>query len=258
MPVHRHFDQFAAALLMLVVAAAQGSSQLVSNGGFETPSLAEGAFLTIFPGMEPPGFRWTVVRGSIDLANLPVFPFVEFDAIEGEQGVDLNGIDRGTIFQDIETVAGQRYTLSFWFADNPFEGGESSADILVTDVISGDTLLLSTVFHSTSTNGPPPNGNQELFDDTFTAIGTLTRLIFSSTSPSNSPSGGILIDAVDVVEAACLLGDMNLDSAINLLDVAPFVAAITNGEYICEADINEDLSVDLLDVAPFVMILSAG
>ncbi len=53
-----------------------------------------------------------------------------------------------------------------------------------------------------------------------------------------------------------LLGDVNGDGVVNLLDVAPFVDAITNGIYIPEADINQDGVVDLLDVQPFVDILS--
>lgn len=52
-----------------------------------------------------------------------------------------------------------------------------------------------------------------------------------------------------------LLGDMNQDGEVNLLDVAPFVDAISGGNFQAEADINQDGTVDLLDVAPFVDIL---
>ena len=54
------------------------------------------------------------------------------------------------------------------------------------------------------------------------------------------------------------LGDVNMDGVTDLLDVAPFVDAITLGTFICEADVNEDGVVDLLDVAPFVAILTGG
>lgn len=54
------------------------------------------------------------------------------------------------------------------------------------------------------------------------------------------------------------LGDVNQDGAVTLLDVQPFVDAITNGLNICEADINQDGLVDLLDVAGFVTILQGG
>ena len=53
-----------------------------------------------------------------------------------------------------------------------------------------------------------------------------------------------------------VLGDVNRDGDVNLLDVARFVEAILSGNYQLEADINRDQSVDLLDVASFVELLS--
>lgn len=55
-----------------------------------------------------------------------------------------------------------------------------------------------------------------------------------------------------------LLGDVNQDGVVNLLDVAPFVNAITTGTFIAEADINQDGFVNLLDVAPFVDLLTGN
>ena len=53
-----------------------------------------------------------------------------------------------------------------------------------------------------------------------------------------------------------LIGDVNGDGSVNLLDVTPFVDLVTAGEFLAEADINQDKSVDLLDVIPFVEILT--
>ena len=66
------------------------------------------------------------------------------------------------------------------------------------------------------------------------------------------------VDAYEAVVAAMgkvILGDVNGDGEVNLLDVAPFIETIENGKYIAEADINEDGTVDLLDVAPFIDLL---
>ena len=64
------------------------------------------------------------------------------------------------------------------------------------------------------------------------------------------------INCAATIEAiAILLGDVNLDGSVDLLDVAPFVALISSGEFQPEADINQDGSVDLLDVAPFIDLL---
>ena len=61
---------------------------------------------------------------------------------------------------------------------------------------------------------------------------------------------------IRVVESSVLLGDVNMDGAINLLDVGPFVGAVSNGTYIAEADVNQDGFVNLLDVDPFIELLA--
>jgi hypothetical protein len=63
-------------------------------------------------------------------------------------------------------------------------------------------------------------------------------------------------DGNDIVLFTTLLGDVNLDGNVNLLDVAPFVALLSQGGYQPEADINQDGIVNLLDVAGFVELLS--
>lgn len=57
---------------------------------------------------------------------------------------------------------------------------------------------------------------------------------------------------------AVLLGDINGDGNIDLLDVAGFVNLLSSGEFQLEADINQDGLVNLLDVAMFVELLAGG
>ena len=70
------------------------------------------------------------------------------------------------------------------------------------------------------------------------------------------------VDRVEIQVVNCdevpdvLIGDVNMDGVINLLDVAPFVDLISNGGFQVEADINGDGEVNLLDVGPFVDLLS--
>ena len=61
-----------------------------------------------------------------------------------------------------------------------------------------------------------------------------------------------------VDDAGVLVGDVNCDGVVDLLDVAPFVDILTNGGFDVKADINEDGVVDLLDVSPFVDLLSGS
>ena len=60
----------------------------------------------------------------------------------------------------------------------------------------------------------------------------------------------------DLSEMNVVMGDINGDGLVNLLDVGAFVELLTSGEFQVEADINGDGSVDLLDVEPFVELLA--
>ena len=76
----------------------------------------------------------------------------------------------------------------------------------------------------------------------------------------SNPNGGVAIYAANLVggEPDCLLGDLNGDGFVTLLDVQPFVDAISTGVFSCAGDVNQDGVVDLLDVQPFVNILTGG
>ena len=63
-------------------------------------------------------------------------------------------------------------------------------------------------------------------------------------------------DIQTVTVEGVILGDINCDGSVNLLDVAPFVDLLTSGEFSPKADINDSGTVDLLDVAPFVDLLA--
>jgi len=191
-------------------------AQLLVNGGFETPVLSPGTFLTITPGNEPTGFGWTVLSGSVDVGYTPILPFVAYPAYQGNQALDLNGVNRGAVFQNFATVIGQTYTVSFAYADNPDElGSVKSASVVVTNVANSDILISDNIFHSTSTNSPP-NADFFLFGDTFIATGTNTRLTLTSTSASNSASGGLFIDAVSVAVAVPEPSSIMLISSLGL------------------------------------------
>jgi Protein of unknown function (DUF642) len=177
--------------------APAASANLLVNGGFEAPALTPGAFTTIAPGGEPAGFAWKVASGDVDVAHLPVTPFVDYSAFEGNQGLDLNGTMLGAIYQDFATVAGQSYSLSLAYADNPDHlAVVKSASINVQAIATSGVLLATSISHSTSTNSPPiADWLTATFG--FTATGASTRLTFSSTSADTSPSGGIILDAID-------------------------------------------------------------
>ena len=55
-----------------------------------------------------------------------------------------------------------------------------------------------------------------------------------------------------IVESDLLLGDLNRDGVVTLLDVAIFIDLLATNTFQIEADINQDGAVDLLDVQPFI------
>ena len=55
-----------------------------------------------------------------------------------------------------------------------------------------------------------------------------------------------------------LLGDVNLDTEVNGLDVDPFVDVLLNGPFQVQADMNEDGEVNGLDVDLFVEAVVGG
>jgi hypothetical protein len=190
------------AALVLLGATTSIRAQILTNGGFETPALSPGGFQLITPGTEPTGFAWTVLSGTVDLAHLPVSPFVGYTAFEGNQALDLHGDNPGAITQSFTTVPGQGYRLTLAYADNPIESGISSASIVFRDVATTNVLFTDSISHSTSTNGPPANADWLEYQGLFIATGTSTSLTITSTSVSGSSSGGVFLDNIAIVTAA--------------------------------------------------------
>ncbi len=57
--------------------------------------------------------------------------------------------------------------------------------------------------------------------------------------------------------AAPLLGDVDLNGAVEFLDVFPFIDVLTAGRYQIEADCDESGSVNFSDISPFITILGS-
>jgi hypothetical protein len=69
----------------------------------------------------------------------------------------------------------------------------------------------------------------------------------------------VKLDYIDVRGGLLPLpGDVNLDGAVNGLDVDPFVDVLVNSQFHLAADMNADGAVSGLDVAPFVAAVLGG
>jgi PEP-CTERM motif len=145
----------AVALLSLGTAAFAGTAQ-VNNGGFETGDFTGWTQFgdTSFNG---------VCSATLGGGNCPDNNYMQY---EGNYAAYFGPVgDTGGIYQDITTVPGQRYTISFYLAlpvggtPNSFEVQFGTGDILLTNF--------------------PGTFNWGLFQFTDTATSTSTRLTFT-------------------------------------------------------------------------------
>jgi hypothetical protein len=153
--------------VLLLAASAKGD--LVSNGGFESGDFTgwalSGNTTNFYVGSSP-----IIERTGNDCAEL------------GAIGSD------GTLTQNITTISGHSYTLTFYF--NGLNG---------LSTIAGPNNDFSAKFGSNTflseTNYTAPNGWTK-YTDTITATGTSTAIVFAARQDSNY----VAIDDVSVVD----------------------------------------------------------
>lgn len=166
----RYIARLLAAVVCLAVPAV--AQNLVVNGSFENPPLGSS---TVFLGGIP---GWTVSGGGAvgeiqrGLGGVSGF--------EGQQWVELDANANTYIYQDLNTVIGQRYVFLFRDANRPGDTN-SVVEILLNDVVFGTTTPTSSAFRAI-------NGGE------FVATGLVTRIGFRAAGASNSV--GELIDDV--------------------------------------------------------------
>jgi len=171
-------------LVTAAIALSTGSAHaanLITNGGFESPIVTNGNYANVPVDIASiPGW----VSDNVDVVN----NYAGFGAYEGSNWLDLVGFgSTGSISQTFNTVAGQRYILTFAFSHNSLAGlGSASGLVSVGD-------LLRTVTHSTG-NGNAPD--YRIFRRTFTATGPTSTLSFVTTAGSGN--AGLALDSVSV------------------------------------------------------------
>ena len=88
---------------------------------------------------------------------------------------------------------------------------------------------------------PSADGSGQVLErDDLSASGNLSTSWISSTATPG------------VFEDDFLIADVNLDGVVNFLDIAPFIALLTNNTYQLEADVNQDGVVNFLDISHFI------
>ena len=94
-------------------------------------------------------------------------------------------------------------------------------------------------------------------------IATPADAVVQATYAGSAPREGFAAPVLNVTVTPStggpLLGDVNLDEAVNFLDISPFIGLLSaGGSSQAEADITGDGVVDFSDISPFIGLLSGG
>ena len=172
-----------------------GHAATIINGGFEAP-VAVNSFDTL-TGTQLTG--WTI-GGSIDLIG------TYWEPAEGDQSIDLNGDQQGSISQWItDLVANVTYEISFAIA-----GNSDSAPTVKTMTVDVGGAPSTYTFDTTGSDVPlPMNWVYQTF--TFTATGSSMLLTFAS---QDAGSWGMALDDVSIAAVPAPAGGLLLLGAL--------------------------------------------
>jgi hypothetical protein len=196
--VHRFTRPVLAALCLSALSLTPAYANLIGNGSFETPVI--NADFEVFANGAAIG-NWTVQFTNVDIVRNNILG-TSIVAHDGTQWLDLNGYDRGGVFQFIATVPGVAYDFRFWYSDNPFSNAQGSqlgvaktGNWTIRDGGTNALLLpLGNFTHDTATGAGADWRDSGLIR--FVATSASTRIAFSG--DVNLLSTGPMIDDVSV------------------------------------------------------------
>jgi hypothetical protein len=154
-------------------AASAGPINLIENGSFESISQKAGTW-NIYSSLS----GWDVGNKGVEIRNK-----VDGVAFDGKNFVELDTTKNSWIAQSFATVAGQAYTVSFYYSPRMRVPGNSN-DIIAS--LNGAEMLTA------SGSGQHASGNvwaEYSFD--FVATGASSQLTFAAGGVSNSYGGSL-------------------------------------------------------------------
>jgi len=253
-------------MLYMLSSAVSASTNLVVNGSFEgatTTDQTTGDVLPVGWTLGPPSpaslSKVNVdnsINAAVDLGPEDGTHYARF------QSPAANGT-RDCLYQDINTVPGQLYAVSFWVAATSTSVGNNSGLGPEWDESSANPTELGTnqfYFFPTNT-GPVP---YQFFSFMEVASSNLTRLDFHGIDQN----GSILLDNVSVTPL--IRGDINLDNHVNAADITSMSAALANSnsyeklkglndsELSYLGDINQDGKFNNADLQGIINYLKSG
>jgi hypothetical protein len=173
-------------------AACDGSSDMIGNGGFETPAVTAGTY-TLFPEATVPAWQTTDSLGEIEIWG---DGFLGVPAAQGDAFAEINANSDATLYQDVLSTPGS--TLS-WTLDHRGRDGDDSMQVLIGDADAAD-VNGTTGWDFVSGDLTDGNGAWATHTGDYVVPDgqVCTRFAFRAVSTaSGSPSIGNLLDAID-------------------------------------------------------------
>ncbi len=97
------------------------------------------------------------------------------------------------------------------------------------------------------------NGNESFYNLPNEAL----NLANGSLTPEEQAIFDMLNLKLDQILAGpFMLGDINRDGVVSFLDISPFIALLSSGDYQHEADMDQNNNVNFQDISPFILALS--
>ena len=267
--------------------SSNGQYGIVAQNVFASDSLASTLAENFSIGLRnPQRFGWDDRNGNLYIADIGQNAFEEINLAQngGNFGWDFReGLQGGNLPGAIDPVAAYSHSS---FLANPTTGGRA---VTVGEVVLGSgipgldgQLLLGDfpngVIYTLDVDNDPLDGGQDQLDELLlidvssdsTDPVRLLDLIDTTSSRADlrfsSDTGGDvfilnkrdgIIRRLVTLEPEFLLGDVNRDGVVSLLDISGFIAVLSAGGNQAEADIDGDGTVTFSDIGPFISLLSS-
>lgn len=181
-----------------------------------------------------------------------------------EYAIDISGASNLMFSIDIAAFGDFETSNDFNSITASIDG--STPETLIELIVDEDATQTYTYENgSTEDFADPMTVNGTFLDNSFqnfgvpiTGTGSMLTLTFSFGGNGGNEVIAFNNMLVEGDAGSDLVGDVNCDGVVDLLDVAPFVEAVSNSELDSKADIDGSGADDLLDVAPFVDLLIGG
>ena len=165
--------------------------------------------------------------------------------------IELVGQPTGFTYRPMDS--GNTATIDF-DADGTHLGLEVTTPGVTKTLVEDGSVAADVILNKTPPMGPGA-GLLDTYEVELTGSGNTLELRLSCDFDFEAFS---LDNIVITAGSTVMKGDVNMDGAINLLDVDPFIDVLQGGGFQAEADTNCDGAVNLLDVGPFVELLGGG